>query len=289
MANYSGNFTQRLEQNKSGSTATSRSAGIFAFQRYSITASVHLGFKASKLPTFQANKMDSNKYILLTVDVEDWFQVENFKPWISFSTWNSHELRVERNVHRLLDLFDSCEVGEGLESLEAWRLEGEEAGGQEVEISPKTHQTSKLPGFKASRHPSLTASQPPTERRPQATFFVLGWIAEKLPQLIREIYSRGPEIASHGCNHNLSNRLSHEALSSELDDSRKILQDIISAPVIGFRSPSFSINSRVLEKIAESGYLYDSSFNSFSIHRRYGPLCLNGTPKCGIAYKISPN
>lgn len=51
--------------------------------------------------------MNSEKYILLTVDVEDWFQVENFRQWNPHSTWDSRELRVERNVHRLLDLFDS--------------------------------------------------------------------------------------------------------------------------------------------------------------------------------------
>ena len=54
--------------------------------------------------------MTTNKHILLTIDVEDWFQVENFKPYISFSSWPERELRVERNVHRLLDLFDEFEV-----------------------------------------------------------------------------------------------------------------------------------------------------------------------------------
>jgi len=54
--------------------------------------------------------MNSNKRILLTIDVEDWFQVENFKPWIPFSTWDQRELRVERNVHQLLDLFDSIKA-----------------------------------------------------------------------------------------------------------------------------------------------------------------------------------
>ena len=48
--------------------------------------------------------------IMLTIDVEDWFQVENFKPWIPFSSWDSFELRVEKNVNRLLDLFDSIPV-----------------------------------------------------------------------------------------------------------------------------------------------------------------------------------
>ena len=47
---------------------------------------------------------------LLTIDVEDWFQVENLRPWIPFSTWDSRELRVEANVNRLLDLFDSFKL-----------------------------------------------------------------------------------------------------------------------------------------------------------------------------------
>ena len=49
-------------------------------------------------------------YILLTIDVEDWFQVENFKQYIPFASWSSYELRVERNTHRLLDLLDSISV-----------------------------------------------------------------------------------------------------------------------------------------------------------------------------------
>jgi hypothetical protein len=53
---------------------------------------------------------ENEKYFLLTIDVEDWFQVENFKPWIPFETWDQRELRVERNVHILLDLFDSIEL-----------------------------------------------------------------------------------------------------------------------------------------------------------------------------------
>ena len=50
--------------------------------------------------------MKQNTYILLTIDVEDWFQVENFKECIPFSSWSSYELRVEKNTHRLLDLLD---------------------------------------------------------------------------------------------------------------------------------------------------------------------------------------
>ena len=54
--------------------------------------------------------MVAENYILLTIDVEDWFQVENFRPWIPFHTWDQRELRVERNTHQLLDLFDSIEL-----------------------------------------------------------------------------------------------------------------------------------------------------------------------------------
>jgi hypothetical protein len=48
--------------------------------------------------------------IILTIDVEDWFQVENFKQWIPFSSWSSYELRVEKNTYHLLDLLDSISV-----------------------------------------------------------------------------------------------------------------------------------------------------------------------------------
>jgi hypothetical protein len=54
--------------------------------------------------------MSNNYSILLTIDVEDWFQVENFKEYIPFSSWPNCELRVERNTHRLLDLLDSIEL-----------------------------------------------------------------------------------------------------------------------------------------------------------------------------------
>ena len=50
------------------------------------------------------------QHILITVDVEDWFQVENFKTWIPFSTWDERKFRVEKNVHRLLNLFDSIDT-----------------------------------------------------------------------------------------------------------------------------------------------------------------------------------
>ncbi|MFP4035944.1 MAG: XrtA system polysaccharide deacetylase [Desulfobacteraceae bacterium] len=162
--------------------------------------------------------------ILLTIDVEDWFQVENFKPCIPFSTWSSRDLRVERNTHRLLDLFDS------------------------------------------------------TTLNPRATFFILGWIAERLPSLIREIHARGHEVASHGCNHELLSSLDAQALIKDLNKSKSLLEDIIGSRVYGYRAPSFSIDKEILGYIRDAGYLYDSSYNSFALHGRYGrlPLSPNG-------------
>ena len=183
--------------------------------------------------------------ILITIDVEDWFQVENFKQYIPFSTWSSYEFRVEKNVHRLLDLFDSCN------------------------LQPATH----------NRH----------AHKVRCTFFILGWIAERLPHLVREIQDRGHEVASHGFDHNLCNEEPKDRLKQDLLDSKKLLEDIIGAPVLGYRAPSFSISDSILKVIEECGYLYDSSFNSFAMHGRYGKILINRYAKKGISYQVSNN
>ncbi|CAN2049006.1 Polysaccharide deacetylase [Candidatus Magnetomoraceae bacterium gMMP-1] len=172
--------------------------------------------------------------IIFTIDVEDWFQVENFKQWIPFSSWPSCELRVEKNVHRLLDLMD-------------------------------------------------------TYNGISATFFILGWIAERLPHLVREIHNRGHEVASHGYNHELCNLQSYKELKKDLSNSKKLLEDIIGFPVIGYRAPSFSVNNEALKLIEECGYQYDSSFNSFAMHGRYGQIPLSKYKKQGIAVELSKN
>jgi polysaccharide deacetylase family protein (PEP-CTERM system associated) len=118
---------------------------------------------------------------------------------------------------------------------------------------------------------------------------VLGWLAERLPNLIREIHSRGHEVASHGYNHNLCNRQPHADLKKELTDSKKLLEDITGSLVSGFRAPNFSVDDETLNIIEESGYLYDSSYNSFGLHGRYGKISLNGSKKKGIAHQISQN
>ena len=124
---------------------------------------------------------------------------------------------------------------------------------------------------------------------PKVTFFILGWIAERLPNLVREIQSRGHEVASHGYNHNLANQQSQTDLKKELTESKELLEDIIGSRVYGFRAPNFVIDDDILKIIEDCGYFYDSSYNSFSLHGRYGQISFNGDNKNGIAHKISEN
>ena len=119
-----------------------------------------------------------------------------------------------------------------------------------------------------------------------ATFFVLGWIAKRLPHLVREIATRGHEVASHGHSHRMCNGLADSELRSELGDSKHLLEDITGTEVAGFRAPNFSVDDRVLSILQESGYRYDSSYNNFSLHGRYGKISLNGN-RAGIAHKLS--
>jgi polysaccharide deacetylase family protein (PEP-CTERM system associated) len=122
---------------------------------------------------------------------------------------------------------------------------------------------------------------------PKATFFILGWIADRLPHLVKEIYDRGHEVASHGATHELCTKLKPKELKADLAGTKARLEDLVGAQVRGYRAPSFSINEQILKIIEDSGYQYDSSYNSFSLHARYGKLDLSGCKRVGIAYEIS--
>ena len=216
--------------------------------------------------------------LLLTIDVEDWFQVENLRPWIPFSTWDGRELRVEANVHKLLDLFDSVKSAAGSRELEAQSLKLEGWHSPESSFDP-TDPIDSTP-------PPTSHLQPPAVKKVRCTFFILGWLAERLPHLVREIASRGHEVASHGQSHRMCNGLAESDLRNEIGDSKHLLEDITGTEVAGFRAPNFSIDDRVLSVLQETGYRYDSSYNSFSLHGRYGKISLNGT-QCGIAHKLT--
>jgi len=106
----------------------------------------------------------------------------------------------------------------------------------------------------------------------KATFFILGWVAERHPGLVRRIASAGHEIASHGYNHRLIYNLTKDEFREDVRMAKQALEDITGKPVIGYRATSYSIVKKTLwalDILIEMGFLYDSSI--FPIHHdRYG-------------------
>lgn len=100
----------------------------------------------------------------------------------------------------------------------------------------------------------------------KATFFILGDIAEKHPELIREVVSLGHEIGSHGNKHRMLNSLSRQEFRDDLLISKKILEDITGKSIFSFRAPTWSISSNTLwalEILEEEGFSCDSSMQPF--------------------------
>jgi polysaccharide deacetylase family protein (PEP-CTERM system associated) len=152
----------------------------------------------------------------LTIDVEDYFQVSAFAPYIRRSDWDARECRVERNVDRILAMLSARDV--------------------------------------------------------KATFFTLGWIAERYPALVRRIVDGGHELASHGYGHERASDLSQEAFAQDVGRAKKLLEDIGGQAVIGYRAPSFSIgtgNLWAFDTLARAGYEYSSSIYPIK-HDHYG-------------------
>lgn len=142
----------------------------------------------------------------LTVDVEDYYQVEAFSGTVDRSEWATYPSRVEANTGRILDLFDRFDV--------------------------------------------------------KATFFVLGCVARGHPTLVREIASRGHEIASHGMSHKLVYAQTPEIFERETRESKQLLEDQCQQAVLGYRAATYSITGRslwALDILHETGFRYDSS------------------------------
>src|SRR5690242_1812325 len=110
------------------------------------------------------------------------------------------------------------------------------------------------------------------ERNIKGTFFILGWVAERSPALVRRIAAAGHEVACHGYSHQLIYRQSPEEFRGETVRAKQLLEDAIGAAVLGYRAASFSITSRslwALDVLIDAGFTYDSSI--FPIrHDRYG-------------------
>lgn len=100
------------------------------------------------------------------------------------------------------------------------------------------------------------------ENNVRGTFFILGWVAERHPDLVREIQSAGHEIASHGYNHRLIYEMTPREFREDVRKSKIILEDIAGVSVKGFRATSYSVVKETLwalDILIEEGFLYDSS------------------------------
>ncbi len=142
----------------------------------------------------------------MTVDVEDYFQVEALSACFPRQNWDEVACRVEGNVDRLLALFEASGI--------------------------------------------------------HATFFVLGWVAERYPGLLRRIVVGGHEIASHGSTHIRADRQQPDEFRADLRKSKQLLEDLAGCPVRGYRAPSFSIgrsNLWAFDALESEGYAYSSS------------------------------
>ena len=110
------------------------------------------------------------------------------------------------------------------------------------------------------------------EARTRATFFVLGWVAERHPSLVRRIAEGGHELACHSYAHRLVYDLTERAFRDDLRRARAVIEDAAGVRVVGYRAPTYSITPRslwALDILIEEGFRYDASI--FPIHHdRYG-------------------
>lgn len=143
---------------------------------------------------------------VLTIDVEDYFQVSAFERCVDRERWDCYPLRVEENTGRILDLMEARGV--------------------------------------------------------KGTFFVLGWVARRCPELVREIHRRGHEVACHGYGHQRVTQLSRPAFREDVRVSKALLEELTGEAVLGYRAPSYSIAPATLwafDELVDAGYRYDSS------------------------------
>jgi polysaccharide deacetylase family protein (PEP-CTERM system associated) len=153
----------------------------------------------------------------MSVDVEDWFQVQAYAGSISRDAWEGLDRRVEANTERVLGLFADAGV--------------------------------------------------------HATFFTLGWVAERHPALVRRIVAAGHELASHGHGHELVHQIGEAGFRADIRRAKRVLEDAGGVAVRGYRAPTFSIGPRLTpwahDVLAEEGYGYSSSLFPIN-HDLYG-------------------
>lgn len=114
----------------------------------------------------------------------------------------------------------------------------------------------------------------------RATFFVLGLVAERSPEVVRRIVDAGHELASHGYSHRMVGDLGRSGFAADIDRARKLLQDVGGGEVAGFRASTFSIGRGTrwaLDLLAEAGHTWDSSVFPV-LHDRYGDVAFPPDP-----------
>jgi polysaccharide deacetylase family protein (PEP-CTERM system associated) len=167
----------------------------------------------------------------ISIDLEDWFCVNNIKDAIPKEKWAFQELRVVDNTKRLLGLFDKFNI--------------------------------------------------------KATFFVLGWISERVPSLIKEIDERGHEIATHGYSHSLITEITPDFFENDIKRAIEVTQSCVNQKIIGFRAPSFTITKKTLwayDILSKYEIKYDSSVFPVGFHPDYG---ISDAPL--TTYKVNDN
>jgi len=135
-----------------------------------------------------------------------------------------------------------------------------------------------------------------SEHSTKATFFVLGWVAERHPDLVKDLAQQGHEIASHGYGHELVHTQTPTQFREDVRQSKQILEDLIGRQVMGYRAPSFSITSQTewaIPVLIEEGYRYDSSiYNRFRSTQR-SRVARAGTyqleTEAGTIWEVSPS
>jgi polysaccharide deacetylase family protein (PEP-CTERM system associated) len=153
---------------------------------------------------------------IMSVDVEDYFQVEAFADLIPPLSWDRWPSRVVENTQRVLDLFDRFDT--------------------------------------------------------KATFFFVGWIAERFPALVRDVASRGHELACHGYWHRAVYRMTPGEFREDTRRARDVIEQAGGVKVLGYRAPTWSITGTcfwALDVLAEEGFTYDSSIFPIA-HDLYG-------------------
>lgn len=107
----------------------------------------------------------------------------------------------------------------------------------------------------------------------KGTFFVLGWVAERVPDLIQEIEQQGHEIATHGYSHTLLTQMTPDEFEADIQKALAVTQPLINQPIRGFRAPSFTVTKQTLwavEILKKHGIRYDSSVFPIGFHPDYG-------------------